>query len=85
MLLLCVLFYAADVWTLLSTVAAALRVFERKVLRKMFTIISKDFRIRFNIELYQLHNNMDVAQRINIQRLRLYRLNGGGCFPETGI
>ena len=59
-------------WTLLSTNAAALRVFERKVLRKIFSPVrvGDDFRIRFNSELYELLNDMDVGQRINIQRLR---------------
>ena len=51
---------------------AALRVFERKVLRKIFGPgrVGDDFRIRFNSELYELLNDMDIVQRINIQRLR---------------
>ena len=59
-------------WTLLSTDAAALRVFERKVLRKIFVPVrvGDDYRIRFNSELYELFNDIDVVQRINIQRLR---------------
>ena len=32
--------------------------------------VGDDFRIRFNCELYELLNDMDVVQRINIQRLR---------------
>ena len=32
--------------------------------------ISDEFRIRFNSELYELLNDIDVMQRINIQRLR---------------
>ena len=57
---------------LLSDDVAALRVFERKVLRNIFVPIrvGDDFRIRFNSELYELLNEMDVVQRINIQRLR---------------
>ena len=72
MLILAVLLYGAEAWTLLSTDAAALRVFERKVvLRKIFKPrrVGDDFRIRFNSELYELFNYMDVVQRINIQRL----------------
>ena len=71
-LILPVLFYGAEAWTLLSTDAAALRVFERKVLPKIFgpVRVGDDFRIRFNSELYELLNDMDVVQRINIQRLR---------------
>ena len=49
-----------------------MRVFERKVLRKIFgpVRVGDDFRIPFNSELYELLNDMDVVQRINIQRLR---------------
>ena len=32
--------------------------------------VGDDFRIRFNSELYELLKDMDVVQRINIQRLR---------------
>ena len=48
------------------------RVFERKVLRKSFgpVRVGDDFRIRFNSKLYELLSDMDVVQRINIQRLR---------------
>ena len=61
-----------EAWTLLSTDAAALRVFERKVLRKSFgsVRVGDDFRIRFNSELYEVPNDMGVVQRINIHRLR---------------
>ena len=53
-------------WTLLSTDAAALRVFERKVLRKILgpKRVGDDFRILFNSELYELLNDMDVLQRL---------------------
>ena len=67
-----VLIYGAELWTLLSTDAAALRVFERKVLRNIFgqVRVDDDFRIRFNSKVYELLNDLDVVQRINIQRLR---------------
>ena len=55
-----VLVYGAEAWALLCTDAAALTVFERKVLRKMR--VGDDFRTRTNSDLYEL--------RINIQRLR---------------
>ena len=32
--------------------------------------VCNDFHIRFNSELYELLNDIDVVQRINIQRLR---------------
>ena len=71
-LILPVFLYGAEALTLLSTDATALRVFERKVLRKIFgpVRVGNDFRIRFNSELYELLDDIDVVQRINIQRLR---------------
>ena len=62
------LLYGADTWTLLSIDAAALRVFERKVLCKILgpVRVGDDFRIRFNSELYELLKDIDVVQRINI-------------------
>ena len=33
-------------------------------------LVGDDFHIRFNSELYELLNDIDVVQRINIQRLR---------------
>ena len=49
---------------------AALIVFERKVLRKIFAPVrvGDDFRIQYM--LYELLNDMDVVLRIKIQRLR---------------
>ena len=72
MLILPVLLYGAEVWPLSSTDAAALRVLERKALRKIFgpVRVGDDFRIRFNSGLYELLNDIDVVERINIQRLQ---------------
>ena len=68
-LILLVLIYDAEPWTLLNANVAALRVFQRKVLRKLFgpVRVGGDFRIRFNSELYELLYDMDVVQRIYIQ------------------
>ena len=59
-----------------------LPVFKRKVLRKIFdpVRVGDDFRARFNYELYELLNDMDV-----VQRARPCRWNGGEFFGETGI
>ena len=55
----------------ISIEAAALRVFERKVLCKIFSRVrvGNDFLIQSNSELYGLLNDIDNVQRINIQRL----------------
>ena len=63
-----ILLYGAEAWTLLSTDTAALRAFKRKVLG--LVRVANDFRIRSNSELHELLNDMDVAQRINIQQLQ---------------
>ena len=66
-----VLLYGAEGWILLNTNVAALRIFERKVLRKIYSPVrvDDDFRIRSNSVLYELLNDMDVVGCINIQRL----------------
>ena len=71
-LILQALLYGAEAWILLSTDVAVLRVFDRKVLRKIFgpVRVCDDFRIRFNSELYELLNDMAIVQCINFQRLR---------------
>ena len=68
---------------------AALRVFERKVVRKIFgpVQVGNDFRIRYNSELYELLNDMDIVQRINTAAAlyRPCRSYGGGCSGEMDI
>ena len=78
-LILSALLYGVGAWTLLSTDAAGLRVFERKD-------AEDDFRIRYKSELYEFLNDVDVEQCINIQLLRWFgcRSNGGGYSGETG-
>ena len=55
-LILPMLVYGADAWSLLNNDPAALRVFKRKVLRKIFgpVRVGADFRIRYSSELYEL-------------------------------
>ena len=57
---------------LLYDVEASFYLFDRKVLRKIFgpVLVSDNFGIRFNSDLYELINDIDVVQCINIQRLR---------------
>ena len=67
-LILPVLLYGATARTLLSTDAAALRIFERKVLRKMFgpVRVVDDVRIRYNSELYELFGTVRVVDDLRI-------------------
>ncbi|XP_051858122.1 uncharacterized protein LOC127565084 [Drosophila albomicans] len=71
-LILPVLLYGAECWTVTLSDAAALGVFERKILRKIFGPICVDdvYRIRYNHELYELYGDVDVASRVKSQRLR---------------
>ena len=45
---------------------------EKSQVRKIFGLmrVGDDFRIRYNSELYELLNDIDVVQRIHIKRLR---------------
>ena len=58
---------------LLSTDAVALRIFERKVVIKIFNPVrvGDDFLIWFNNELYELFKDIDVVQCINIQCINI--------------
>lgn len=71
-LIIPVLLYGAEAWTMTQSDAAALGVFERKILRKIFgpICVGDAYRIRWNDELYELYDDVDIVQRINIQRLR---------------
>ena len=66
------LLYSAEALTLLSTDAATLRVFKRKVLRNIFgsVRVGNDYRMLSHSELCELLNDKDVVQCINVQRLR---------------
>ena len=61
-LILPVLLYYAAAWSLLSTHAAVLSVFKKKVLRKILgpVGVSGDFHPRYNSELYELLNGIYV-------------------------
>lgn len=64
--------YGAEAWVLDTKDAAALGVFERKVLRRIFgpLRVGDDYRIRTNRELYELYEDVDIVKRITTQRLR---------------
>ena len=71
-LILPVLLYGAEAWTMTQTDIAALGVFKGKILRKIFgpVCVDGEYRIRWNDELYELYGDIDVCRRINAQRLR---------------
>ena len=71
-LILPVLLYGAETWTLTSSDEQALGVFERKILRKIYGPFCDrgEWRIRWNQELYDIYDDIDVVKRIKIQRLR---------------
>ncbi|XP_020806218.1 uncharacterized protein LOC110182509 [Drosophila serrata] len=71
-LILPVLLYGAECWTVVQSDAAALGVFERKILRKIFgpICVGDAYRIRWNHELYELYGDVDIVSRVKIQRLR---------------
>ena len=71
-LILPMVLHGGEAWTLSNTDVAALGVFERKMLRKISgpVRVGDDYHIRTNLELYELYNDMDVANRINNQRFR---------------
>ncbi|XP_043064084.1 uncharacterized protein LOC122320073 [Drosophila ficusphila] len=70
-LILPVLLYGAACWTVVPSDAAALGVFERKILCKIFGpfCVGDAYRIGLNQELYELYGDVDVVSRVKIHRL----------------
>ena len=71
-LILPVLMYGSEAWVVSANDAAALGVFERKILRKIYgpLRVGDEYRIRMNLELYKLYADIDIVQRVKQQRLR---------------
>jgi hypothetical protein len=68
-----VLTYASETWTLNEKDEMQLRIFERQILRKIFSPIQigKDiWRIRNNAELDQVINAADIVRFIKAQRVK---------------
>ena len=65
-----VLLYGAETWTQTSSDEQALGVFERKILRKIYGPFRDRGEWRWNQELYDIYDDIDVVKRIKIQRLR---------------
>ncbi|GBN94507.1 hypothetical protein AVEN_69455-1 [Araneus ventricosus] len=71
-IILPVLLYAIETWTLNVDVQRALKTFERKVLRTKFGPVQEQgcWRTRYNSELYRLYKEPQVTQIIRSNRLR---------------
>jgi hypothetical protein len=71
-LIMPVLLYGAEAWTLTTADEQSLRVFERKILRKIYGPYcdSGVWRIRWNHELYGLYGDIDIVKLTKTQRLR---------------
>ena len=66
------LLYGSEAWVLAQADEAALGLFERKILRKIYglTCVDGEYRRRMNHELYNLYADIDIVSRIELQRLR---------------
>ncbi|GFV67993.1 reverse transcriptase domain-containing protein [Trichonephila clavipes] len=71
-LILPVLLYASETWTLNLETVRALETFERKALRTIFGPVKDQgcWRTRYNFELYRLYKELQVTQVIRSNRLR---------------
>lgn len=71
-LILPILMYGSESWAMDSSEEAILGSFERKILRKIFgpVCLGGEWRIRYNHELYQLYDDVDLVKKIKVQRLR---------------
>jgi hypothetical protein len=76
--------YGSETWTLTSRNEQQLKIFERKILRKMFGPIQDEdgiWRIRKNQELNELIGNADIVRFIKSRRMtclgHVTRMEGG--------
>lgn len=67
-----VLLYGSESWTISSSDETRLGAFERKILRKILgpTNVNGVWRQRYNHELYELYDDVDLVKRVRINRLR---------------
>lgn len=68
-----VMAYGAECWSMTTQDESALRIFERKVIRKIYgpiKINENSWRIRTNAEINELIGNADIVRFIKSQRIR---------------
>jgi hypothetical protein len=67
-----VLMYGVEAWVLSKADELRLRVFERKILRRIYGPICEEavWRSRYNEELYLLYDEADLVTTVKIARLR---------------
>ena len=67
-----ILTYGSECWTLTKTNEERLRIFERKVLRRIFGPVNENgtWRIKYNNEIYSSFSDVDIVKHIKISRLR---------------
>lgn len=67
-----ILCYNVETWTLSATDENNLRIFERRILRKLFGPVKDNnvYRIRFNYELQEIIENEVIIKFIKAQKLR---------------
>lgn len=61
-----ILCYGAETWTMTTTDESNLRIFEKRILRKIFDPVKENniYRIRYNHELEELTGNEDIVRFI---------------------
>jgi len=71
-LILPVLLYGSESWTLPQTSEQELKTFERKILRKIYGPVNDEgyWRRRYNAELILLYQDVDVIKKIKLKRLQ---------------
>ena len=64
--------YAPETWTLTAKDENNLRIFERQILRRIFGPVNIDiiWRIRNNVEIYELIEGADIVRFIKAQRIK---------------
>jgi hypothetical protein len=60
-----IILYGSESWALMKTEENKLKIFERKILRKIYGLISENgnWRSRYNHKLYQLYEESEISNK----------------------